>query len=246
MVDYPSIVVVILICITLASVSQYAGIMTASGNILAFIEGLITGLASLSWLIVLLVFLFTSVGVTRYGFDRKKAAGLQEGNKGERGWRNVAANGAVPLFIAALMLFSPALFNYPDFTVLFLSSVAVAASDTAASEIGVLNPKAYLITSFRRVKAGINGGVSSTGELWAFLAALYTSLVAAGFLFIMDATPLSFVQIAIPIVAGFVGCQIDSVIGATLENSGYIGKLGNNLVSIALGTLIALVMLLYL
>lgn len=246
MVDYPSIVVVILICITLASVSQYAGIMTASGNILAFIEGLIIGLASLSWLIILLVFLFTSVGVTRYGFERKKAAGLQEGNKGERGWRNVAANGAVPLSIAALMLFFPTLLNYADFTVLFISSVAVAASDTAASEIGVLNHKAYLITSFRRVKAGINGGVSTTGELWAFLAALYTSLIAAAFLFIMDSTSLSVVQIATPIVAGFTGCQIDSVIGATLENRGYIGKLGNNLVSIALGTLIALVMLLYL
>jgi uncharacterized membrane protein len=41
-------------------------------------------------------------------------------------------------------------------------------------------------------------------------------------------------------LCGFLGCQIDSVIGATLERRGKIGKLGNNLASIGLGTLIAL------
>jgi uncharacterized membrane protein len=38
---------------------------------------------------------------------------------------------------------------------------------------------------------------------------------------------------------GFTGCQIDSIIGATLENRGYVSKLTNNLMSIALGTIIA-------
>jgi len=246
MIDYSGILAVVLICGIMASVSQYMGIMTTTGNILAFIEGLIIGLASLTWLVILLIFLLTSVAVTRYGFDRKKAAGVQEGNKGERGWRNVAANGATPMLVALLLLLVPGWIPYEGFSILFISSVAVAASDTAASEIGVLNPRAYLITTFRRVKAGTNGGISSTGQLWAFLAALYTSVVAAGFLLTMDSLALSPVHISIPIIAGFAGCQIDSVIGATLENAGHIGKLGNNMVSIALGTAGALVLFLYL
>jgi len=224
----------------MASVSQYMGIMTTAGNILAFIEGLLIGLASLTWLIILLAFLLTSVAVTKYGFERKKAAGVQEGTKGERGWRNVAANGAVPMFWAFLLLLFPDSLSDAGFSISFISSVAVAASDTAASEIGVLNPNAYLITTFKREKAGINGGISTTGQLWAFLAASYTSGVAAFFLFFVDKLPLTFSLIAIPVISGFVGCQIDSVIGATLENNGYIGKLGNNMVSIALGTLFAL------
>lgn len=246
MIDYSDILAVVLICGVMASVSQYMGIMTTTGNILAFIEGLIIGLASLTWLLILLIFLLTSVVVTRYGFDRKKAAGVQEGNKGERGWRNVAANGATPMFVALLLLLVPGWVSYDGFSILFISSVAVAASDTAASEIGVLNPRTYLITTFSRVKAGTNGGISSTGQLWAFLAALYTSVVAVGFLLIMNSITLNPVYISIPVIAGFLGCQIDSVIGATLENAGHIGKLGNNMVSIALGTAIALVLFLYL
>ncbi len=246
MTDYSGILAVVLICGIMASVSQYMGIMSTTGNILAFIEGLIIGLASLTWLVILLIFLLTSVAVTRYGFDRKKAAGVQEGNKGERGWRNVAANGSTPMFVALLLIFLPNMLSHTAFSILFISSVAVAASDTAASEIGVLNPRAYLITTLKPVEAGINGGISSTGQLWAFLAALYTSVVAAGFLFFMDSLVFSPVEISIPVIAGFTGCQIDSVIGATLENAGHIGKLGNNMVSIALGTVVALALFFYL
>ncbi len=244
MIDYSEILAVALICGIMASVSQYLGIMTTAGNILAFLEGFLIGMASLTWLIILLVFLLTSVMVTKYGFERKKAAGVQEGEKGERGWRNVAANGAVPMLVALLLLFFPDKLSYPEFSILFVSSVAVAASDTAASEIGVLNPNTYMITTFKRVKAGINGGVSTTGQLWAFLAALYTSTVAALFLIFVDRASLTPILVAAPLISGFAGCQIDSVIGATLENKGYIGKLGNNMVSIALGTLLAYLMLL--
>jgi uncharacterized membrane protein len=40
-------------------------------------------------------------------------------------------------------------------------------------------------------------------------------------------------------LCGFLGCQIDSVIGATWETRGKIGKLGNNFLSILAGTMIA-------
>jgi uncharacterized membrane protein len=39
---------------------------------------------------------------------------------------------------------------------------------------------------------------------------------------------------------GVAGCFIDSVIGATLETKGWVTKLGNNIVSMALGALLSL------
>jgi hypothetical protein len=38
---------------------------------------------------------------------------------------------------------------------------------------------------------------------------------------------------------------VDSVIGATIETDGRIGKLGNNLTSISIGTLLALALSLF-
>jgi uncharacterized membrane protein len=43
-------------------------------------------------------------------------------------------------------------------------------------------------------------------------------------------------------LCGFFGCQIDSVIGATWETRGRIGKLGNNFLSIGIGTGLALLL----
>jgi uncharacterized membrane protein len=43
----------------------------------------------------------------------------------------------------------------------------------------------------------------------------------------------------IPMLCGFFGCQVDSVIGATIERRGKIGKLGNNFISIASGAALA-------
>ena len=51
--------------------------------------------------------------------------------------------------------------------------------------------------------------------------------------------PASSGLIVIPAVVGFLGCQIDSVLGATLERRGIVGKRTVNLVSTSLGGLIA-------
>ena len=42
--------------------------------------------------------------------------------------------------------------------------------------------------------------------------------------------------VIIPAIMGFIGCQIDSVLGATLENRGIIGKGGVNFISIGIST----------
>jgi uncharacterized membrane protein len=125
--------------------------------------------------------------------------------------------------------------------VVFVSVLAVAGADTLASEIGVLSSKTYLITNGERVRPGTNGGVSVLGQACALLAALYTGLF--GWLVLgtlAPATmPMGALSVVIPVVVGFAGCQIDSVLGATLENRGIIGKRRVNLISTCLGGVLA-------
>ena len=80
-----------------------------------------------------------------------------------------------------------------------------------------------------------------TGQFAAFIAAAYTSVVSYVAFAGLDKSLLAGPStLFIPMLCGFLGCQIDSLIGATWERAKKIGKLGNNFTSIAIGTLIAL------
>ena len=238
-------------CVAMAIASYHRRVFDLSGSLLAFVVGMIIGICgSVLWLVLLLVFLVTSFGITRYRIDWKREKGFQEGRRGERTWRNIAANGAIPSMIAAASFVSEAvasgnadavLFPKDVASFLFVTSIAVAAADTAASEIGIIDPRVYLITTFKRTKRGTDGGVSLTGQLVAFVAAAYTSAVAYVAFAAFDSELLAGPRtLLIPMLCGFLGCQIDSVIGATWERSGKVGKLGNNFISIAFGASLAL------
>jgi len=243
---------VTLFCAALAFASYYRKIFDVSGSASAFLVGMVIGICgNVLWLVLLLVFLISSFGATKYRFEWKKSQGFQEGAKGERTWRNVLANGAIPTaialfsFLAEWMAGNGTLGSNPfpkDIaSFMFISAIAVAASDTAASEIGIVDPRVYLITTFAPVKRGTDGGVSLTGQFAAFVAAGYTSVLSYVIFAGLDKDLLSGPStLFIPMLCGFLGCQIDSLIGATWEQRGKIGKLGNNFLSIALGTLIAL------
>ena len=232
----------------MAFVSYYKRIFELSGSLSAFAVGMVIGICGeVLWLVLLLIFLVSSFAATKYRFEWKKSEGFQEGTKGERTWRNVAANGAIPAVIAFASFVAEALSDgaanpFPKDTAsyLFVTAIAVAAADTAASEIGIVDPRVYMITTFKRAPRGVDGGISLTGTLAAFIAAAYSSVMAyvvfAAFNTDLLADPA---MLFIPMFCGFIGCQIDSLIGATWETRGRIGKLGNNFMSIALGTLTA-------
>ena len=238
-------------CVAMAGISYYRRIFDLSGSLSALFVGMAIGICgSVLWLLLLLIFLVSSFAATKYRFEWKRAEGFQEGGRGERSWRNIAANGAIPTLIAVASFVSEAVANGdPDANMfpkdvasfLFVSAIAVAAADTAASEIGIIDPRVYLITTMKRVRRGVDGGISLTGMLIAFVAAAYTSAVAyvvfAGFDTNLLAGPRT---LLIPMLCGFFGCQVDSLIGATWERGGKVGKLGNNFLSIGFGTLLAL------
>ncbi len=234
-------------CLAIAVLTYVRKIFDMSGSASAFVVGMVIGICgNVLWLILLLFFLASSFVATKFRFEWKKSEGFQEGFRGERSWRNVFANGAIPTAIALLSFLAEAVepdggfFSKDIASYLFVSAIAVAASDTAASEIGIVDPRVYLITTLERAKRGVDGGVSLTGQLAAFVAAAYTSATAyVVFAFFNDSLLAGPATLLIPMLCGFLGCQIDSVIGATWETKGKIGKLGNNFLSILAGTAIA-------
>ena len=198
----------------------------------------------LLWLILLLLFLFTAFVATRYKYALKTELGAAEAKGGTRGFASVLANGWVPMVVALLSVENPWISTFPKnvAAVLYLTAISAAASDTIASELGVLSSRTYMITTGKPCKPGINGGISALGTSAALAAAAYTSVVGWVILLIftgqLSGFPLWF--IAIPVVMGFVGCQVDSILGATLENRGMLNKDRVNILSISAATLLAL------
>ncbi len=181
------------------------------------------------WFLIMLSFFILGSAATKYKYQYKKRIGVEQGQSGARGYRNVFANGIIAA--AAAVLFG--VFQMPVFIVMYVGCVATAAADTLASEIGVTGGIPYMITTFKKVPIGTNGGVTLTGELVALLGGFAISLVA----FLLNViTPEMMV---ICTLAGFVGTNIDSLVGATLENRGFLGNAGTNLLATISGGVFA-------
>jgi uncharacterized protein (TIGR00297 family) len=245
--DWPIEIVVptvAIICGVLSILAYSKEILNKEGAATAFGVGFVIGVfGHIMWLVLLLIFLITSFAATRYRFALKEKKGVQEGVKGERGGGNVVANGLIPAAIAFLPFIVGSIeleyFRMDHTGIIFVSAIAVAAADTLASEIGVLSDRTYLITTFKRVPPGTNGGVSWLGNFCALAAASYTAVMGWLILaFLTPTMPQNPLVILIPLVIGFVGCQIDSIFGATLERKGWLTKKTNNLVTISIGAIL--------
>jgi uncharacterized protein (TIGR00297 family) len=193
---------------------------------------------SILWLGALIVFAVLGFVVTRYRLQVKIRTGVQEGKKGERTYRNVLANGLIPA-VVALLAWGTSTEGSLVASVVYIAALSEASSDTIASELGVLSGRTRLITTGEKVQPGTDGGVSAYGTMWAIVGAVAASIV--GWLFIIPGRSLDS-YLLIPVVAGFAGCVIDSVIGATLERWGWVDKLGNNVISMAIAATMALLM----
>ncbi|MDD1743764.1 MAG: DUF92 domain-containing protein [Methanomassiliicoccales archaeon] len=229
--------IILLLCAVLSLISYRLRLLTLSGSLMSFLIGVVIGyFGSINWLIILIAFALSGFVVTKFKFELKKKKGVQEGKKGERTWKNVVANSLIPVLIAvgAWLLGQQ---GSAAANLIYLTSVSVAASDTIASELGVLSNRTFLITNMRRVPVGTDGGVSAYGTIWAFIGAAFASSLGWLLLFPWGALDA---RLLIPIVMGFVGCNIDSLIGATLERKGITSKLSTNLLSMAFASLGAL------
>jgi len=192
--------------------------------------------ANALWFMIMLFFFIIGSAATKYKYEYKKRIGVEQGQSGARGYRNVFANGIVAA--AAAVLYG--VFQQPVFVAMYVGCVATAAADTLASEIGVTGGIPYMITTLKKVPIGTNGGVTLTGESVALLGGFLISLAA----YLLNViTPEMMV---ICTIAGFVGTNLDSLVGATLENKGFLGNAGTNLIATIGGGLFAVVIYLVL
>ena len=179
--------------------------------------------AGFGFLTLLVVFVVVSSLATRYRFQEKERRHVQEGRAGERGVSNVLAHIVLPTSIALGV--GLGWVGGTLAALMFASALAFGASDTLASEFGVLMGSAVGILSLRPVPAGTNGGISSVGEMFAVVGAGGTALVGLGvFGLFHDPVPFAAAFVLGVGVAGFVACQVDSLLGETLENRGLLTK----------------------
>lgn len=190
----------------------------AAGAVLTFAVFLGAGAGGFAGVVV--VFLLTWLA-TRFGYRRKQALGTAEKREG-RSARQVLANLAVAAGTGVAMPLRPD----PLFLLALAAALAEAAADTVSSELGqALEPRAYLVTSFRPVPAGTNGGISLSGTMAGCLAAF----VVAGACAAARVIPPS--RIALAAAAAVLGMICDSVLGATLERPRGLSNEGVNLLS---------------
>ncbi|EJG06811.1 protein of unknown function DUF92 transmembrane [Methanofollis liminatans DSM 4140] len=208
-------------------VADLSGLFSA-----AIIGILLIVFADVRWFLIMLLFMMLGSLATKFRYREKDALGVAQSHGGVRGYFNVFANGLVGT--AGAVLFG--ITGHPAFIALFLGSVASAAADTVASEIGVMGGDPYLITTLERVRPGTNGGVTVLGEGVALAAAVAISLAAWALGVVGPDVAI------IGILAGFFGTNVDSLVGATLENKGVFGNAGTNLVATLAGGIFALVL----
>jgi uncharacterized protein (TIGR00297 family) len=215
--------------------------LTVRAGLVAFAFGaVIVVLAGFPYLILLALFVFASVLATRFRIEEKTRRHVQEGTRGERGVSNVVAHILVPAGLVLAWWAWPSGLPSAALAVLYASALAFGASDTFASEFGVLAGGARSILTMRPVTPGTNGGVSAAGTLWGLIGAFLTAIVALA-LELGAGNPVGSANVFLFVVtaSGFIGCHIDSVLGELLENRGLLTKGGTNLVAMMASVLVA-------
>jgi uncharacterized protein (TIGR00297 family) len=235
----------VVVTIALALVAVLTGALTPAAGLVAAVFGsVIVTLGGFPFLALLVLFVIASVLATRYGFEEKQSQSLQEGRHGERGVPNVLSHIVVPTALVTVPLLAPRLLGVTELGFLYTSALAFGASDTFASEFGVLSGHARTLLSRKEVPPGTNGGISLAGELWALVGALTTAVVGAGIFFAFRTPLLNPIwSVGAVTLVGFVGCQVDSVLGETLENRGWLTKGGTNFLAMTVAVLLAAALL---
>ena len=202
-----------------------------SGIFAAILLGiLLIVFADVRWFLIMLAFFIMGSAMTRYRYDTKTEMGVAEGHGGARGYFNVFANGLAGA--AAAVLYG--ITGDPVFAAFYLGSVGCATADTLASEVGVTGGTPRMITTLRQVPCGTNGGVTLKGEVAGTAGALVLGCVA----YLLGVADLSL--LIITVLAGFVGTNIDSLIGALWENKGVFGNAGTNFLATLLAGVFAM------
>jgi uncharacterized protein (TIGR00297 family) len=185
-----------------------------------FLASVLVGIAIIygggfTWFVIVAVFFVLGVVFTLYKYGYKKKIGGAQEKGGARNWPNILANGGVASAIALVNIYSPS----ATLAATFLGAVSASAADTAATELGLLNPgKPRLITNpTKSVSPGTSGGVS----LFGFAGAFFASLVIGVMGFALDILQGIVTLVVLCAVGGVTGALMDSLLGALVQRRGF-------------------------
>ena len=198
-------------------------LMTKGGWISAGVLGSILWgcLSWQGWSSVVIYLLLGSL-VTKIGYKFKNEKGIAEKRGGKRGPENVWGSAATGLFFAIMVKLN--FTNLVFYKIGFAASFAAKLADTFGSEIGKrFGRNTYLITSFRKVERGTEGGISLEGTAASALGAIFMSLI----MFILNIISTKY-QFLIVAISGFLATISESFIGAKFQDK---YKLSNELVN---------------
>ena len=245
-------VVEIVIAVTFPLIIGMASYKLNAADLSGALSGVLSGLlmilfGGMGWFVLLLVFFFLGTIFTKYKYRYKHDIGAAQSNEGSRGYRNLFGNCLVPLILVvsygAIGSFHMPYLGDIDKTIFiigYLGAMATATADTLASEIGsTYKGQPRMITTLKKVKAGTDGAVSLLGEAAALFGSLAIAVVAIP-MGVVGANVM--VAVGLAVFGGFMGTNIDSVLGSTLQQKKLLTNEGVNMFATLSGALISMVL----
>jgi uncharacterized protein (TIGR00297 family) len=228
-------------------------LLTPAGYANAWLLGVIIW-GALGWQAygVTLFYFFVGSAVTKIGMAQKEAYGIAEARGGVRGpgnvWGSALAGALCALGVWAIHLWLPADASLGDaslggaslwealLTLGFVASLSTKLSDTTATEIGkAYGQRTFLITTLQPVPRGTEGAVSLEGTLAGIAGSIALAMVA----WAVGLVPL--VGVLICAIAAFFATTVESLIGATVEESlTWLTHDGVNIINTSLGAIAAI------
>lgn len=191
--------------------------LTRSGTMaLIFIGVLLTTIGSWPTWVLIVLFFLSSGGIHLVKKQLFPQIGDSIAEKGAtRDAKQVLAN-SLPALVSLVFYFSTA---NELFLIGYAAGIAGAASDTWASEIGVLShssPRSIL--TLKKLPPGTSGGITILGTVASFSASF---LLSVSFWFLISITSgfslVSFSYFLVPFFSGVLASIFDSLLGAGLQ-----------------------------
>ncbi|XP_045167701.1 transmembrane protein 19-like [Mercenaria mercenaria] len=219
------------------------GSLDKSGAIAALLVGFLMTISNLCFFSALLTFFVAGSKVTKFRTSEKRKLEDDFREGGMRNWVQVLCNGGIAAEMAVLYLIDVGCseklidftshYNASWFSMAVLGALCCSCGDTFSSEIGSVvgrSREAILITNFNYVPKGTNGAISMVGVAVSFvggalvgLSYYLTLLLVVNEDYLLE-SPAQWPLIPICGLLGFLGSTVDSVLGATLQYSGYDRK----------------------
>ncbi|XP_029651315.1 transmembrane protein 19 [Octopus sinensis] len=225
--------------VLLASVAFHRKSLNTSGAFSALFVGFLMISANICFATSLIVFFFTASSATKFRGSKKRSFEENFKEGGQRNWVQVVCNGGVASEISLMYLIDIGMKEFPvDFvnhyqaswmSTAVLGALACSCGDTFASEFGTVigSGQPRLITTLRKVPRGTNGAISFVGLLCSALGGLiigvtyYLTLLLTINQRKLQESPVQWPVIIVGLVCGFGGSFLDSLLGATVQYSGY-------------------------